>query len=124
MKTFALLLLAALSGFAQAPWDGTKGNLTVKTLSDASHTAISVTESDHTSLLFSLTITYTVPCEGIGCTPLARTSTQYLPGVMDKFGAGPSAMFIFDMPIGQIKSVLITEWEPANTESLGAESQL
>ncbi len=113
MKLFTLLLLAFT--LSAASWDGTKGNITTQTLGDSQHTAISVTDADSTVMLFSVVISYTPPCAPIGCTPLAKMAVQYAPHYVDKFGSG-ATLVVFDIPLGQINSVLISEFRAGQSQ--------
>lgn len=123
MKPFLLFLAAALTCSAQAPWDGTHGNITVQTLGDARHTAISIVDADQAIQLFSVTVIYTEPCVPFGCTPLPKTKVQYVPRAVivlvgngrENF-VGSSALVVFTLPLGHIQSVSVAEWKLGSQE--------
>jgi hypothetical protein len=94
------LLLSAVHTFA-ASWDGTKGSITISTVSDGTITVIAVSTSDLSVTKFDVTVR-------TGAGPIKVSTTMSIPRrlAIPPRIAGPS-LAVFAIPEDQIVSVSV-----------------
>jgi hypothetical protein len=118
MKRLALLLALCSTAVFAAPWDGTKGTVTVSTIGDRNTIAVLITCSDVTVEFLSVsvvskfkTITRIVHSDyqtAITCSSLACGA--------ETRNASPS-LATFDMPLESVVSISVTELRPGTTQT-------
>jgi hypothetical protein len=115
MKTLRMLTLALVVagvGLA-AQWDGTKGTITLKTDSDGRITVFSVTSSDPTVSLLSISVTFATP----GILPaLPQITSQTFPRRSDSLGHGLPSLVTFSIPESEISRIIVTEFRAGQSE--------
>lgn len=104
MKLLAIAALLAASGFA-APWDGTKGNITVSTTGNV----VTITSTDSAFGHFLVTVSYKSNLE-TGPRALSMTAFPWVP-----IGGGPSKLLLF-IPESDILMLSISEIKVGQTQ--------
>ena len=110
---FIAALLFASAAFA-ASWDGTKGNITVKTDGDSQHTVISVTSTDSTTSLISVAVTY-LP---VGATH-TETVTKVVSRTIDHECQTSPSLAIFAVDESLVIGVTVIEMHPNQPQLFG-----
>lgn len=109
MRRFALLAFTAITTFA-ASWDGAHGNITVSTIGDRNHTVFSVSDADQTVSLFSVVVTYQ-PAGAV----FQQTVTQFIVRIPSK--PPEPVLAVFDIPLAEVKGVLVSEFRAGQSEA-------
>ena len=113
MKRMIAMMILAVTGVAAAPWDGTRGSITVATASDGFTTVLSLTTSDPSVNLFEVVVTE--KCLAIG-TCIGKVTRRFVPRLAGPQVPPPVSFAVFNLPVDHIASVGVTAFTIADSQ--------